>query len=150
MRVILQEKVAKLGKVGDQVEVKPGYGRNYLIPNGIAVPATEKNIAEFEKRRIEFEKKAAEVLTVAQARAEKLKDLTVTIEVQASEEGKLFGSVGLRDVVDAVSKQGIDIEKREVLLPEGPIRQVGEYAISLQLHSEVVVAIKVKIVAASV
>jgi large subunit ribosomal protein L9 len=147
MRVILQEKVANLGDVGDQVSVKPGYGRNFLLPQGKAVMATADNIADFEKRRAELEKKAAEVLASAEKRAGELAKVTVTIEAQASDEGKLFGSVGPRDVADAVTETGIELAKSEVLLPEGPIRAVGEYDVAVQLHSEVVTNIKVEVVA---
>lgn len=143
MRVILQEKVAKLGKVGDQVTVKRGYGRNFLIPQGKAVMATPENIEVFERNRAELEKRAAEVLAQAQARFEKLADLVVTIMAQAGEGGKLFGSVGARDVADAVTAAGVELEKSEVRLPEGPIRQTGEFEIGVYLHSEVTGNIKV-------
>lgn len=148
MRVILQEKVANLGNVGDLVTVKSGFARNYLFPSGKALRATKENIAEFEKRRAELEKKAAEVLAVAKARGEELQNLVVTIPAQASEEGKLFGSVGPRDIADAAIQAGSELAKSEVLMPEGPIRQIGEYDIQLQLHSEVIASMKVKVVAA--
>lgn len=146
MRIILQEKIANLGNVGDQVTVKAGYARNYLFPLEKAVPATAVNIAEFDQRRTELEKKAAEVLAAAKSRAEHLGNLSVSIPVQASDEGKLFGSVGPRDIVEAVNQTGNELAKSEVLMPEGPIRQLGEYEITLQLHSEVTSTIKVKIV----
>lgn len=149
MRVILQEKVANLGNVGDQVMVKRGYGRNYLVPLGKAVFATKENIAEFEKNRAEFEKKAAQVLVEAQQKSEKLANKSFTIETQASEEGKLFGSIGPRDVANAVSQQGIEVAKSEVRMPRGPIRQVGEYEVDLQLHSEVITTIKINVIATS-
>lgn len=145
MRIILQEKVANLGNVGDQVTVKPGYGRNFLIPYGKAVPATPEAIAEFEKRRVELEKVAAELLAQAKARAEKLTKMTVTIAANAGEEGKLFGSIGQSDIAEAIVEAGVDIKKREVNLPEGPIRAIGEYNIHVQLHSDVKVAVKVVI-----
>ncbi len=145
MKVILQEKIANLGQVGDQVNVKPGYARNYLIPKNKVVMATPSNIADFEKRRAELEKRAAEVLAAAQARADKIAEVTVTLETQASDEGKLFGSIGPRDIADAVVAAGHELNKSEVLMPEGPIRQTGEYEIHVQFHSEVTGAIKVVI-----
>ena|SRR3990167_7461413 len=142
MRIILQEKIANLGNVGDQVVVRPGYGRNYLIPYGKALPATPESIAEFEKHREELEKAAALLLAKAQKRADQLAKMTITIQANASEEGKLFGSVGARDIAEAVGKAGVEVEKREVNLPEGPIRSAGEYEINIQLHSDVVAIIK--------
>jgi large subunit ribosomal protein L9 len=150
MRVILQQEVANLGKVGDQVSVRAGYGRNFLLPQGIAVLATQKNIADFEARRAELEKIAAEVLANAKKRAEKLAELEVVITAQAGDEGKLFGSVGPRDVAESISQaggaKGIQVEKKEVIMPEGPIRQTGEFTLTLKLHSEVSVPVKVKVV----
>ncbi len=151
MRVILQQEVTNLGKVGDQVTVRPGYGRNYLLPQGMALTATKKNIADFELRRAELEKAAAEVLAAAKLRAEKLSELEILIKSQAGDEGKLFGSIGPRDIADAINEKGgkksLDIAKKEVIMPEGPIRQTGEYNISIKLHSEVTTIVKVKIVA---
>ncbi len=148
MEVILLEKVANLGDLGDRVDVRPGYGRNYLVPGKKAVPATKENIEMFEARRAELEKAAAEALSAAQARASKLEGLVeVTIASQAGEEGKLFGSVGVADIASAVSEAGVEIEKREVSLPEGPLRMVGEYDIDIHLHSDVTQPIKVIIVA---
>ena len=146
MNVILLEKIHKLGDLGDQVKVKAGYGRNYLIPYGKAVPATQSNIDAFEARRAELEKAAAERLQKAQQRGEALADSNVTIEAKAGEEGKLFGSIGVRDIADAVSAMGTEVEKSEVLLPEGPIRVTGEYQIGLQLHTDVQVSINLNIV----
>lgn len=143
MRVILQEKVANLGNVGDQVTVKPGYGRNFLIPYGKAAPATPQAIAEFEKRRAGLEKAAAELLAQAQQRADKLATMTVSVAANASEEGKLFGSIGPRDIAEAVSAAGVAVEKREINLPEGPIRVTGEYEIDVQFHSDVKATVKV-------
>ena len=148
MRVILQENIANLGGVGDQVSVKPGYGRNYLIPKGMAVTATPKNIEDFEKRRAELEKIAADKITAAKARAEKLASLTVKMEAQAGDEGKMFGSIGPRDVAEAVSAAGVELTKSEVALPEGPIRVLGVYDIECQLHSEVKGMVKVEVIAA--
>jgi large subunit ribosomal protein L9 len=147
MEVILLEKVANLGTLGDKVNVKSGYGRNFLLPYGKAVPATEANLNAFEERRAELEKAAAEKLTVAQARAEKLADASFTISSKAGDEGKLFGSIGVRDVADAITAAGTDVEKSEVLLPEGPLRAVGEYEVELKLHSDVYVTVKLAVVA---
>ena len=147
MEVILLEKVANLGTLGDKVKVKAGYGRNYLVPYGIAVPATETNLKAFEERRVELEKAAADKLVSAKARAEALEGASFTISSKAGDEGKLFGSIGVRDIADAVSTSGTEVEKSEVRLPEGPLRVVGEYDIELQLHSDVVVEIKLSVVA---
>lgn len=148
MNVILLEKIHNLGDLGDQVKVKPGYGRNYLVPYGKAVPATKSNIEEFEQRRAELEKAAAERLAKAQQRGEQLEGSSVTIQAKAGEEGKLFGSIGVRDIADAITAAGTEVEKSEVLLPEGPIRVTGEYEIGLQLHSDVTVNVNVSIVKA--
>ena len=137
MNVILLENIKNLGKLGQTVAVKPGYGRNYLIPTGKAVPATEDNVAKFEARRAELEKAASEKLTAAQARAEKLQDCKVVIKMRAGDEGKLFGSVGTTDIAKAVSDTGVDVERHEVLMPEGQIRQIGDYEIKIQLHTDV-------------
>ena len=147
MEVILLEKVAKLGDLGDKVNVKSGFGRNFLIPYGKAVPATEENLKEFESRRAELQANANEVLSVAKDRAEKMADLSITIKANAGDEGKLFGSVGTKDISDELVKNGFDVKKSEVRLPTGAIREIGEYDINLQLHSDVNVVIKVIIVA---
>lgn len=137
MEVILLEKVANLGNLGDRVKVRPGYGRNFLVPSKKAVPANEKNIAEFEARRAELEKAAAETLAAAQARAEKIAAVEqLTIKANAGEEGKLFGSIGVIDIVDAAKDAGVEIERSEVSLPE-QIRSVGEYDVTIILHSDV-------------
>ncbi|MCB1827722.1 MAG: 50S ribosomal protein L9 [Coxiellaceae bacterium] len=149
MRVILQEKIAHLGDVGDEVTVKRGFGRNYLIPKDMAVIATPENQALFEKRRAELEKASAAKLTAAQARGKALEGLTVKLEAQAGEEGKLFGSIGPRDVAEAITAAGQAIEKSEVDMPEGPIRNIGEYDVTIHLHSEVFVTVKVEVVAAA-
>lgn len=147
MEVILLEKVANLGSLGDKVKVKAGYGRNFLVPYGKAVPATEENLKAFEERRAELEKTAAERLASAQARAEQLNGASFTISSKAGDEGKLFGSIGVRDIADAISATGTEVEKSEVRLPEGPIRAVGEYDIELQLHSDVTAEVKLTVVA---
>jgi large subunit ribosomal protein L9 len=143
MQVILLEKVGKLGDLGDQVNVKAGYGRNFLIPLGKAVPASASNVADFETRRAELEAVAAEKVAAAQARADKLAGVVVTMESNAGEEGKLFGSIGTRDIADAISATGNEVAKSEVKMPEGVIRELGEYDISVQLHSDVTTVVKV-------
>jgi len=147
MEVILLEKIGKLGGLGDKVTVKSGYGRNYLIPYGKAVPANEANVAEFEARRAELEKAAAEKLAAAQARADQLNEKEVTIVSKAGDEGKLFGSIGVRDIADAITAAGVETAKSEVRLPDGAIRNVGEFEITVQLHSEVTATIKLIVVA---
>lgn len=147
MEVILLENIGNLGGLGDKVNVKPGYGRNYLIPQGKAVPATESNVAEFEARRAELERAAAEALTAAQTRAEALAALEgVTIEANAGEEGKLFGSIGTRDIAAAVTAAGHEIDKSEVRLPDGALRELGEYSVAVQLHPEVIAEVAVAVV----
>ncbi|WP_101757886.1 50S ribosomal protein L9 [Oceanicoccus sp. KOV_DT_Chl] len=146
MQVILLEKVGKLGDLGDKVTVKAGFGRNYLIPYGKAVPATASNVADFESRRAELQAAAAEKRAAAEARAAQLAELTVTIEANAGDEGKLFGSIGTRDIADAITKAGVEVSKSEVRLPTGVIREVGEYEIDVQLHSSVTQAIKLNII----
>lgn len=143
MQVILLEKVGKLGDLGDQVNVKSGYGRNFLIPLGKAVPASAGNVADFEARRAELEAAAAAKVAAAQARADKLAGVVVTMESNAGEEGKLFGSIGTRDIADAISATGNEVAKSEVKMPEGVIRELGEYDISVQLHSDVTTVVKV-------
>ena len=143
MQVILLEKVGKLGDLGDQVNVKSGYGRNVLIRLGKAVPASAGNVADFETRRAELEATAAEKVAAAQARADKLAGVVVTMESNAGEEGKLFGSIGTRDIADAISATGNEIAKSEVKMPEGVIRELGEYDVSIQLHSDVTTVVKV-------
>jgi large subunit ribosomal protein L9 len=147
MDVILLEKVGKLGSIGDKVAVKAGFGRNYLIPHGKALSATAANVAEFEVRRAELEAAEAESKKAAEVRAEQLTDLEVTITSSAGEEGKLFGSIGTRDIADAVTAAGVAIEKSEVRLPEGALRNIGEYAVDIQVHSEVIKAIKLIVAA---
>ena len=149
MKLILQEKIANLGNIGDQVVVKPGYARNFLLPLGKAMPATPEHIAEFEKRRAELEKVAAELLEKAKARAKKLEGQAFRITANASEEGRLFGSIGLRKIAQAITEAGVEIEKREVDLGQGPIRQIGEYEVLLRLHTDVSVNVKIEVVPAN-
>jgi large subunit ribosomal protein L9 len=147
MQLILLQKVKNLGNLGDKVKVKPGYGRNFLVPQGKAVPATEASIAEFEKRRAEYEAKANQVLGAAETRKAALEGATVTIKANASPEGKLFGSVGPRDIADAFSAAGHPLEKSEVVMGEGPIRHTGEFEIHVHLHADVHTTVKVTIAA---
>ena len=147
MEVILLEKIHKLGDLGQQVRVKPGYGRNYLIPNGKAIPATATNIAKFEARRAELEMAQQDTQARATTRAAAMADLTVTITRRAASEGKLYGSVGTVDIAEAVTATGNELLKQEVRLPEGPFRMTGEHKVDLQLHADVVVTITVNIVA---
>lgn len=137
MKVILQERVANLGNVGDQVNVRAGFARNFLLPRGKAVQASESNIVAFEKRRVELERKAADVLAAAQERAKQFEGFVVTLSVQASDEGKLFGSIGPRDIANAAIDAGKVLEKSEVEMPEGLIRVIGEFPIAVHLHGEV-------------
>ncbi|MGO1749205.1 MAG: 50S ribosomal protein L9 [Marinobacter sp.] len=148
MEVILLEKVANLGSLGDKVNVKSGYGRNFLLPYGKAAPATEANVKAFEERRAELEKAAAEKLATAQSRAEALEGASFTVTSKAGDEGKLFGSIGVRDIADVITAAGTDVEKSEVRLPEGPLRLTGEYEIELHLHSDVEVTVTLAVVAA--
>ena len=149
MQVILLDKVTNLGNLGDQVNVKAGYARNFLVPKGKAVPATKTNIEFFETRRAELEAKQAETQAAANARAEKINALaTVTITSKAGDGGRLFGSIGARDIADAVSAAGVDVAKSEVRLAEGVLRSTGEYEVNFQVHSEVVAKLVVNVVAA--
>lgn len=147
MELILLEKIPNLGNLGDRVKVKPGYARNYLIPKKKAVFATAGKLAEFEQRRAEFERKAGEELAAAEARRDSLAGVTVIITQKAGEEGKLFGSVGTYDIAEAATKAGILLERHEVRLSEGVLRQVGDYQIDVQFHSDVVAKLSVSIVA---
>ncbi|MCG9692400.1 MULTISPECIES: 50S ribosomal protein L9 [Vibrio] len=149
MQVILLDKIGNLGGLGDQVNVKSGYARNFLIPQGKAVMATKDNVAMFETRRAELEAKVAEQLAAAEARAEKVNALEgVSIASKAGDEGKLFGSIGTRDIADAITAAGVAVAKSEVRLPEGALRNIGEFEVSIQLHSEVFATAKIAIVAA--
>lgn len=147
MEVILLEKIAKLGDLGDKVTVKSGYGRNYLVPQNKAVPATAANVADFEERRADLQKQADEKLKTAMSRGEKIEALNVSITSKAGEEGKLFGSITVRDIAEAVTSRGVELEKSEVRLPEGPLRELGEFEITIHLHSEVNVILAVKVIA---
>jgi len=147
MELILLEKVANLGNIGDRVRVKPGYGRNFLLPQGKATAATAANIAAFEARRADLERKQAEELGTAQARAEKLQALVLRISAKAGSEGKLFGSLGTVDVAEACTAAGVPVERSEVRMPAGPVRSVGEHHIDLHLHTDVNVTIRLEVVA---
>jgi large subunit ribosomal protein L9 len=143
VQLILLQKVKNLGNLGDKVNVKPGYGRNYLVPQGKAAPATEASLAEFEKRRSEYEAKANGILASAEARKAALEGANVTIKANASPEGKLFGSVGPRDVAEAFSAAGHPLEKSEVVMGEGPLRHTGEFDIHVHLHADIDTTVKV-------
>jgi large subunit ribosomal protein L9 len=143
MKLILLQKVTNLGVLGDQVNVKPGYGRNYLVPQGKAVPATAANVAEFEAKRADYEAKAKSIHDEAEARRAKLEGASVTVTANASTEGKLFGSVGPRDIADAFTAAGLPLEKSEVVMPEGALRNIGEYEVIAKLHADVETTIKV-------
>lgn len=147
MEVILLEKIDRLGGLGELVNVKPGYARNYLLPSGKAKVANAANIAEIEAKRAELEKQAAEALAAAEARRDKIEALDVSITAKSGTEGKLFGSIGNTDIADAVVAAGVEVEKREVRLPEGPIRIAGEYEIVMHLHADVDATLKLTIVA---
>lgn len=148
MEVILLEKVRNLGNLGDKVDVKAGYGRNFLIPQNKAVFATEQNIKHFEERRAELEKKAQQSLAHAEQRAAKLSDITVVIAAMASDEGKLYGSVGPNEIKDALVAKSVEVAKREIVMPEGPIHSVGEYVVEIHVHSDVIANLQVQIVSA--
>lgn len=143
MEIILLEKIDNMGGIGDRVTVKPGYARNFLIPQGKATLATAANIAKFEERRAELEQKAAAELNVAQERAERLKTLELVIPAQAGSEGRLFGSIGTADIARACSEQGVEIERSEVRLLEGPLRVAGEHEVDFHLHADVNVTLKI-------
>ena len=147
MEVILLKKVANLGNIGDRVKVKPGYGRNFLLPSGQATLVTAANLARFEAQRAEFETKAAADLEEAERRAASLRDYKLIISAKAGSEGKLFGSIGTSDVAEALSKAGFTVERSEVRLPSGPIRMVGEQLLTIHFHTDVDVEISVTVVA---
>lgn len=144
MDLILLQKVVNLGNLGDKVKVKPGYGRNYLVPQGKAVPATEANLAQFEAKRAEYEAKAQAIHDEAEARRAKLEGASVTLYANASTEGKLYGSVGPRDIAEALTKAtGVNVEKSEVIMGEGALRHVGEFEVLIHLHADVETPVKV-------
>ena len=145
MQLILLQKVVNLGGLGDKVNVKPGYGRNYLVPYGKAVPATATNLAQFETRRAEYEAKANQILSSAEARKAKLEGAAVTIKANASTEGKLYGSVGPRDIAEAFTAAGHTLEKSEVVMGEGPLRRTGEFDVIVHLHADVETTVKVTV-----
>jgi len=148
MDVILLDKVENLGNLGDVVTVKPGYGRNFLIPAGRAIPATENNRKVFDERRAELEKASADALTAAEARCNAIQELAViSIAQRAGDEGKLFGSVGTADIATAVTTAGVELHKHEVRMPNGALRQTGSYDVDVQLHPEVNTTVKIEIVA---
>ena len=146
MEVILFEKIDRLGGIGDLVNVKAGFARNFLLPQGKAKTATEANKAEIEERRAEFEKLASEALSAAEKRRKTIETLSIEITAKSGTEGKLFGSIGNVDIARALTEAGVEVEKREVRLPEGPIRQAGEYEITLHLHSDVNAVAKVTVI----
>lgn len=148
MEVILLEKVRNLGNLGDKVDVKAGYGRNFLIPQNKAVFATEKNTERFEQRRAELEKNAQQALAIAEQRAAKLNDITVTISAMASDEGKLYGSVGPNEIKDALVAKTVEISKREIIMPDGPIHSIGDYVVEIHVHSDVIANLQVQIISA--
>jgi len=147
MEVILLQKVANLGNIGDLVKVKSGYGRNFLLPQGKATLANAENVAKFEARRAELEKAAREELAAAQTRAAKIAAFKLSITAKAGAEGKLFGSIGTADIAENATKAGVALERSEVRLPEGPIRMAGEHVVQLQLHADVFVDLQLTIVA---
>jgi large subunit ribosomal protein L9 len=147
MNVILLDSVENLGNIGDLVAVKPGFGRNYLLPSGKAALATKENIAEFEARRAEIEKAAAAELKAAKARADLIRGMELVISANVGAEGKLFGSVGTVDISEAFSKVGVEVARSEVRLPEGPIHEIGEFAVGVHLHSDLDVSVTVRVVA---
>ena len=146
MEVILLKNVANLGELGDKVAVRSGYGRNFLVPQGFAVPATDANLAAFEERRAELESAAAESLAIAEQRKEQLDGLTITVARKAGDEGRLFGSVGTGDIAEAITARGVEVQKQEVRLPEGAFRAAGEYEVVLHLHADVDAQIKLEVI----
>jgi len=146
MNVILLDKVENLGDIGDMVQVKPGYGRNFLIPSGKAALATQENLKEFESRRAELEKRAAEEVAAAKSRAALVEGMELVIPANVGAEGKLFGSIGPVDIADAFEKVGVEVARAEIRMPDGPIHDVGEFEIGLHLHSDVDIAFKVQVV----
>ena len=148
MEVILLEKVRNLGNLGDKVHVKSGYGRNFLIPQSKAVFATAKNIEAFDARRSELEKKEKQNLATAEQRAAKLNDTTLVMSAMASDEGKLYGSIGINEIKDALLEKGIEICKRELVMPDGPLHTIGNFVIEAHVHSDVIAQLQIEIIAA--
>ena len=148
MEVILLEKVRNLGNLGDKVNVKSGYGRNFLIPQNKAVFATAKSIEQFEQRRSELEKKAQQTLAVSEQRAAKLNDTTLVVSAMASDEGKLYGSVGVNEIKDALIAKGVEVSKREIVMPEGPLHSIGNFMVEVHVHSDVIAQLQLEIVPA--
>ena len=146
MQVILLDKIAKLGNLGDSVKVKAGYGRNYLLPKGKAMLATKENLAIIEEQKAELVKKMEESKSKAVKKGELLAELTLSISARVGEEGKLFGSVGTQDICDAINKHSIEVEKKEVLLADGPLRTVGTHEIAIRLHPDVTIGLELSIV----
>lgn len=147
MEVILLEKVSNLGDLGDKVSVKPGYGRNFLIPQNKAVPASAENLKVFEAKKADLKIAAVDKLKAAQTRAESINNLKISLTAQAGEEGKLFGSIGVRDITEAVVSQGVELEKSEVRMPDGPLRELGEFEVHIHLHTEVSASLKIEVTA---
>ncbi len=147
MQVILMEKVVNLGGLGDVVKVKDGFARNYLIPHGKAKRATQKNLKEFEDRRVDLEKKANEALASSQERGAKLEGMKIDIAQKAGVDGRLFGSVTNADIAEALGKQGVEVKKAEIRMPQGPLKHIGEFPLVIQLHSDVLANITVHVVA---
>jgi large subunit ribosomal protein L9 len=147
MEVILLQKVANLGNIGDRVKVRSGYGRNFLLPQGKATLATPDNVARFEARRTELERFAREQLVSAEERAVAMKEFKLTIQAKAGTEGKLFGSIGTSDLAEACTRAGFNVQRSEVRLPNGPLRTIGEHAVTLHLHADIDVPLAVTIVA---
>jgi large subunit ribosomal protein L9 len=143
MQLILLQKVTNLGNLGDKVDVKPGYGRNFLVPQGKAVPATAANVAEFEAKRAEYEAKAKSIQDEAVGRIAKLEGASVTLTANASTEGKLFGSIGPRDIAEALTAAGMPVEKSEVVMGEGAFRHIGEFEVIVHLHADAETPVKV-------
>lgn len=146
MEVILLEKVRNLGSLGDKVNVKSGYGRNYLIPQNKAVFATAKSIEQFEQKRAELEKKAQQSLAAAEQRAAKLNDTTLVVSAMASDEGKLYGSVGVNEIKEALTAKSIEVSKREIVMPEGPLHSIGNFVVEIHVHSDVIAQLQLEIV----
>ena len=148
MELILLEKIGHLGNLGDQVKVKAGYGRNYLIPQGKAIPASKANVAVFAEKKAEFQKKEQELTAQAKQRAEKLDGVELTVAAQVIEEGALYGSVGIHEITDAATQKGHEIDKSEIDMPEGPIKQIGDYEVAVHLHGDVTATLKIKVIPA--